>query len=63
MSVANSMLSVIVLVIITVAVAVPITASVVTTANLSGVNATIAGFLSTFLILSVLVAIVTAMSV
>jgi len=41
-------------IIIAIGVAVPITTTVVTTANLTGLNATLAGFCVTFMILSVL---------
>lgn len=45
-------------VILGIGLAVPITSAVVTTANLSGIDATIAGFLSTLIIVGVLMGIV-----
>lgn len=45
-------------VILGIGLAVPITTSVVATANLSGIDATIAGFLSTLIIVGVLMGIV-----
>lgn len=45
-------------VILGIGLAVPITTSVVSTANLSGIDATIAGFLSTLIIVGVLMGIV-----
>jgi hypothetical protein len=41
-------------IIVAIGVAIPITATIITSANLTGLNATLAGFVTTFLILSVL---------
>jgi hypothetical protein len=41
-------------IIVSIGVAIPITTTVITSANLTGLNATLAGFCVTFLVLSVL---------
>lgn len=51
---ASGFMGLIFVIIVAIGVAIPITASVVTAANLTGLNATLAGFVTTFLILSIL---------
>ena len=57
MSMADGFIQVMVAVIIGIGVAVPVSAAVVTSANLSGTNSILAGFITTLIIVAIVVGI------
>jgi len=57
MAIANAFIDVMVAVIIGIGVAVPVAAAVITAANLSGTDALLAGFITTLIIVAIVVGI------